>query len=72
MFMLKSGDVVWDPDLDVLAEILLVLDRHLASIRGEWKRSLNVTHSATWTGRSILPGWVLSLAKRILQQHMAL
>jgi hypothetical protein len=37
MFMIKGGVILCDPDLDVLAEILLVLDRHLESIIGEWE-----------------------------------
>jgi hypothetical protein len=37
MFMIKSGAIFCDPDLDVLAEVLLVLDRHLESIIGEWE-----------------------------------
>jgi hypothetical protein len=35
MFMIKGGIILCDPDLDVLAEVLLVLDRHIASIIGE-------------------------------------
>jgi hypothetical protein len=37
MFMIKGGAILCDPDLDVLADILLVLDRHLESIIGEWE-----------------------------------
>jgi hypothetical protein len=33
--MIKGGIILCDPDLDVLAEVLLVLDRHIASIIGE-------------------------------------
>jgi hypothetical protein len=36
MFMVKGGAMFCDPDLDFLAEILQVLDRHIASITGEW------------------------------------
>jgi hypothetical protein len=37
MFMIKGGAIMCDPDLDVLAEVLVVLDRHLDSIIGEWE-----------------------------------
>jgi hypothetical protein len=37
MFMIKGGAILCDPDLDVLAEVLLVLDRHRKSIIGEWE-----------------------------------
>jgi hypothetical protein len=37
MFMLKGGIVCWDPDLDMLAEVLLVLDRQLETILDGWQ-----------------------------------
>jgi hypothetical protein len=37
MFMLKGGIVLWDPDLDMLAEVLLVLDRQLETILDGWQ-----------------------------------
>ena len=56
MFMLKSGGVVWDPDLDMLADVLVVLDRHLASILGEWQTAAECDQCGiVWTEPNILP-----------------
>jgi hypothetical protein len=37
MFMIKGGAILCDPELDVLREVLLVLDRHLEAILGEYE-----------------------------------
>jgi len=37
MFMIMSDGTIWDDDLNLLAELLVVIDKQLVSILGDWK-----------------------------------